>query len=322
MTTLVIVIATALVAAFGYTLFATYKIEKAWPPEGAFMTAQGVRAHVVGNGAGAETVLLLHGAASNARELLSAFEGRLDGMRLLAPDRPGLGYSGRPPRAHDLGVQAAFIGDILDQDGGGPLVCVGHSWGSAVLLRLALDRPDLVKALVLLAPASHPWARSINWLNRLAVIPILGDLLIWTAPATLGPFMMQAGVGRGFAPGPVKPADYATRIGIPLFFRPKSYRANAQDMEAASEELASQAPGYASLKIPVTVVSGQGDLIVYNGIHAAGLARDIAHAQSYRITGAGHMPHWVDPDLVAGIIEAHVYERPLPASDTQFRAEA
>jgi pimeloyl-ACP methyl ester carboxylesterase len=322
MTNFMMLLALILVCCAGYTLYSTAKIQARWPRQGRLLLAGGVKAHVVEQGSGDHIVLLLHGAASNARELLAAFEGRLEGSRLIAPDRPGLGYSERPKNSHELGVQASFIADILDHYGNKPVVCVGHSWGSAVILRLALDRPDLVKALVLLAPASHPWATRPNWLNKLAVIPVLGDLLIWTGPATLGPLMLDAGIARGFAPGPTNPQDYAQRIGTPLFFRPHSYRANAQDMEAASFELAKQSPRYATLACPVTAVSGQGDLIVYNGIHAAGLARDIPQASAYRVPKAGHMPHWVDPDLVSAIIKAHVHETALPASHTQFRAEA
>jgi pimeloyl-ACP methyl ester carboxylesterase len=320
MTNLIVIIIAIFAVGFIHTLFAITRIERRWPAHGRIVRAAGVDAHVVTSGEGEETVLVLHGAASNARELLAAFEGHMDGVKLIAPDRPGLGYSQSPPNAHELGVQAAFIGDILDQHIQAPIVCVGHSWGCAVLLRLAIDRPDLVKALVLIAPASHPFPPKPNWLNRLAIIPILGDLLIWTAPATLGPFMMDAGIARGFSPGPTKPANYADLIGTPLFFRPHSYRANAQDMEAASHELALQAPHYRALKLPVSVISGQGDVIVYNGIHAAGVARDIPHATSYRVMGAGHMPHWVDTPLVTDIIKAHVSGADFPASHTQFRA--
>jgi pimeloyl-ACP methyl ester carboxylesterase len=322
MSQFVLFLAVILAGGFIYTVIASKRIERRWPRYGRMLGAGGVEAHVVEAGSGTDNVLLLHGAASNARELLAAFDGHMDGFRLIAPDRPGLGYSQRPKNAHSLKVQAAFIADILDHYSKKPIVCVGHSWGSAVLLRLALDRPDLVQALVLVAPASHPWPSKPNWLNKLAVIPILGDLLIWTAPATLGPFMMEAGVARGFAPGPTTPADYANLIGTPLFFRPHSYRANAEDMEAASGELGLQAPRYGSLAIPVSIVSGQGDVIVYNGIHAAGLARDIPNSTSYRVTGAGHMPHWVDTALVTDIIKAHVKGAPLPATHTQFRAEA
>jgi pimeloyl-ACP methyl ester carboxylesterase len=311
----------ALVAlAIGYTFYTKTRIEARWPKIGRLVLAQGLPAHVIERGADGPEILMVHGAASNARELLAAMDGRLDGLRVIAPDRPGLGYSGVPKNSHELGVQAAFIADILRQTAKEPIVAVGHSWGSGVILRLALDHPELVKALVLIAPASHPWKPKLNIINKLACVPMLGDLLVWTLPALVGPRLMPAGIARGFAPGPVIPADYASIIGTPLFFRPTSFKANAADMEAGSHQMGLQAPRYLGLTLPVTIISGQGDVIVYNAIHAAGLARDIPHAESYRVNGAGHMPHWVDPDLVEGVIKAYAHDTATAATSAQFRA--
>jgi pimeloyl-ACP methyl ester carboxylesterase len=304
-----------------HTLWSNRRIEAKWPRIGRFVVAQGVKAHVIERGTGPD-VFVLHGAASNARELLAAFDGHLDDVRLIAPDRPGLGYSDVPPNAHDLGVQAAFLADIITQTTKEPIIGAGHSWGSAVLLRLALDRPDLVKSLILIAPASHPYKKQFNAANFIAGIPVLGDLLVWTLPALLGPLLMQSGIARGFAPGPVKPEDYGARIGTPLFFRPKSFKTNAADMEAGSVELGRQAIRYGDIKVPVTIITGQGDVIVFNSIHAGGLSRDIPHAHSFRVPGAGHMPHWVDTQLVADIIRAHVRGSDLPASPAQFPARS
>ena len=295
-------------------------IERSWPAIGRFVTARGVKAHVIEQGSGPE-VLMVHGAASNGRELISALGARLTDLRLIAPDRPGLGYSERPQDAATLGEQAAFLADILRQTATRPVVAVGHSWGSGVILRLALDHPDLIKALVLLAPASHPWEKSTSLLNRIAVLPVLGDLLVWTLPPLLGPSLAPKGIARGFAPGPVIPPDYGDKIGTPLFFRPKTYKANAEDMVIGSAEMGKQAPRYTSLTLPVSIVSGQGDVIVYNSIHAAGLKRDIPHADSHRVPQAGHMPHWVDPDLVEGIIRAYATDTVYEGSSAQFRAE-
>jgi pimeloyl-ACP methyl ester carboxylesterase len=307
-------------SAVAYTLFTKTLIEKRWPKTGRLVMAQGVAAHVIERDDTGPDVLMVHGAASNARELLAAMDGRLDGLRQIAPDRPGLGYSGVPKNSSKLGVQAAFIADIVRQTAKGPVVAVGHSWGSGVILRLALDYPELVKALVLIAPASHPWDQRFNLINKLACVPVLGDLLVWTLPALVGPHLMPAGIARGFEPGPIVPQDYAQIIGTPLFFRPTSFKANAADMEVGSYEMGLQSPRYPNLKLPVTIISGQGDVIVYNAIHAAGLSRDIPHAESYRVPGAGHMPHWVDPDLVAGVIKAYAHDTALPATSAQFRA--
>jgi pimeloyl-ACP methyl ester carboxylesterase len=295
-------------------------INRSWPPLGRFVEARGVKAHVVERGDGPE-VLLVHGAASNARELLAALGDKLSDLRLIAPDRPGLGHSGRPPNAETLGEQAAFMAEIVRQAAEGPVVAVGHSWGAGVVLRLALDYPDLVKALVLIAPASHPWESAPSWLNRIAGWPIIGPLLAWILPPLLGPKLAPKGIAKGFAPGPVSPNDYGDIIGTPLFFRPHSYLANAADMRVGSQEMGLQAPHYGELKLPVAIISGQGDVIVYNSIHAAGLKRDIPHATSYRVANAGHMPHWVDPDLVAGIIRAYAKDTAYEDTSAQFRAE-
>ena len=262
-----------------YTIYATRLIERHWPRIGRLIVAQNVPAHVIERGEGGE-VLLVHGAASNARELLAAMEGRLDGCRLIAPDRPGLGYSGIAHNAWKLEVQAAFLADILTQTATGPVVAMGHSWGSGVILRLALDRPDLIKALVLVAPASHPWKKTFNPVNWVCAVPILGDLLVWTLPALFGPHLMQAGIARGFAPGPVVPPDYSRIIGTPLFFRPHSFKTNAADLEAGSRELGLQADA------------------------------------------AGHMPHWVDPDLVAKVIQGYAIGADMPPTSAQFLADA
>ena len=315
----IIIASTMVLLAIGYTLYATHKIEARWPKVGRDVLAQNVNAHVIESGSGPE-VLLVHGAASNAREMIAALGDSLQGLRLIAPDRPGLGYSGVLKDNHELGVQAAFLADVLHATATHPVVAVGHSWGSGVVLRLALDHPERVKALVLIAPASHPWKPSLNLANRLACVPWLGDLLVWTLPALFGPVLLPKGIARGFAPGPVKPQDYANIIGTPLFFRPHSFKVNAADMENGSVQMGLQALRYREIKVPVAVISGQGDVIVYNSIHAAGLARDIPHAVSFRVPAAGHMPHWVDPELVSAIIKAYANDTPLPTSSAQFHA--
>lgn len=272
------------------------------------LAVDGGEAHVVERGQGPCEVALIHGAASNAREMLESLSAPLAEHRLIAFDRPGLGHSSRVPDAHRLGAQAAFAAQILRQTARRPVVLVGHSWGSAVCLRIALDHPDLVRGLVLLAPASHPWPGGTGFANRLAALPVLGYALSWTLPAVLGPLLMQAGIDKGFAPGPTAP-DYAARIGTPLLFRPSAFRANARDMAFASAELELQAPRYPGLTVPVAVISGQGDQIVANAIHAKALARDLPHAVSHRVQGAGHMPHWVSPDLVAEAVAAMIGAR-------------
>ena len=105
-------------------------------------------------------ILLLHGfggAAWNFTELAPLLAGR----RLLIPDLPGHGGS-EPLPAPTIAGFADAVAALLDEPAG----VLGHSMGGVVALRLAERRPDLVRAVVLAAPAG------ISSSSRLALFSI------------------------------------------------------------------------------------------------------------------------------------------------------
>jgi pimeloyl-ACP methyl ester carboxylesterase len=107
---------------------------------------RGVPMRVYEGGSG-PAVLLLHGfggAAWNYTEMASLLVGR----RLLIPDLPGHGGSAPLPAPSITGFADAVAG-LLD----GPVGVFGHSMGGVVALRLAERHPELVRGLVLAAPA-------------------------------------------------------------------------------------------------------------------------------------------------------------------------
>lgn len=105
-------------------------------------------------GAAGPTVVLLHGlGASSAywRPVVSEVRGR---VRTLVPDLLGFGASIRLGTHFHLDDQAAAVVRLVERHGGGPVVLAAHSYGAAVAVTVARDRPDLVRRLVLVAPAA------------------------------------------------------------------------------------------------------------------------------------------------------------------------
>jgi pimeloyl-ACP methyl ester carboxylesterase len=105
----------------------------------------------------AVTHVLLHGIGSGSASWLTQLEAaELNGnARLLAWEAPGYGRSSPvtplQPSAGDYAVRLwAWLDNLSILN---PVTLVGHSLGALVATRAALQRPDQVNKLVLLAPA-------------------------------------------------------------------------------------------------------------------------------------------------------------------------
>lgn len=270
----------------------TERVEERWPPTGVQVDVNGVPVHVIEAGADGPVVLMIHGASANAREFAFTLAPRLsDNHRVLMADRPGHGYSGRPVDGEELGVQAAQMAGALkvlapDRQA----IVVGHSYGGAVALRLALDHPERVKGLVLLAPTTHDWGGGgIAWYNRLAGPPIVGPVFSQFAPIA-GPGAVKSGIDGVFDPNDA-PENYYENSGLGLLFRPPHFRANAKDMNALREELAAQQDRYPDLGMPVILFSGAQDTVINPKLHAGKIKHQVEDFTLVPLSDSGHMPH-------------------------------
>ncbi|MEM0986002.1 MAG: alpha/beta hydrolase [Pseudomonadota bacterium] len=270
----------------------THRIEAAHPEAGQLIDVNGHDVHVLTAGETGPPVLMIHGASANAREFSWTLAPRLqDAHRVFMADRPGHGHSERPPDGHQLGVQAAQMAGTLNAlVADEPAVVVGHSFGGAVALRLALDHPGKVKALVLSAPVSHDWGGGGEaWYNAYAAPPVTGHVFSQLVPI-VGPRSAQSGVLNVFDPAPA-PEDYYEKSAIGLLFRPPSFRANARDVQFLRAEIAAQQDRYPSLAMPIVVFSGAGDTVIKPSLHVGRLKHEAQDLTLVALPDEGHMPH-------------------------------
>ena len=78
-----------------------------------------------------------------------------------APDLPGFGDAPRPPRALTVPELAEALATGVEDAGLRHTVAVANSMGCQVAVELAIGRPDLVHALVLVGPTVDPAASSL-----------------------------------------------------------------------------------------------------------------------------------------------------------------
>ncbi|MEZ5995226.1 MAG: alpha/beta hydrolase [Hyphomonadaceae bacterium] len=315
-------VAAAAVALLAYVLAAharayTRRVEARFPPQGRFIGGEDARLHVREEGPeGAQRILLIHGASSNLLELWGPLAGEFSPLhRVIAYDRPGMGYSARAKRgAETLAAQAQCAARVLEASGDGPALIVAHSLGAAVALRLALDHPHLVRGLVLIAPACCPYPGKPAWWARLSAAPVLGAAFCGLLMPWLGPLMSDASIASNFWPAPV-PIGYAEAAGVPLIFRPRAFRASARDVVATNREFAAQAPRYGELFTAAVIVTAEKDKIVSPKRHARALAADLPAAELVIAPDTGHMPHRLRTDLVVAAIRRVNEMTAPPAQD-------
>jgi len=117
-------------------------------------------------------VLFLHGTPGS-RRLGRLFDApaRREGVRIVAPDRPGYGESSPWP-SRDLTDTGVFVAPVLDDAGVDRAGIVGFSGGGPHALALAATHADRVTSVDVVAgatpPARSPTPRAQRLLGRLA----------------------------------------------------------------------------------------------------------------------------------------------------------
>ena len=126
-------------------------------PEGNYAAcANGYKIHYLDEGEG-DVVVFLHGSGPGASGH-SNFKGNYPalveaGYRCLIPDLIGYGFSDKPDdRDHPLSFFVECIKQTLDVAGVERCTVLGNSLGGAIAIGLALEYPELVEKLVLMAP--------------------------------------------------------------------------------------------------------------------------------------------------------------------------
>lgn len=295
----------ALAAAAAGNALSARRAERRNPPKGQFLEVDGVRLHYLEKGEG-PPVVLIHGNVVSAADFVPCglFDLAASRYRVIAFDRPGMGYSQRPrgktwtPAAQGELIRRACAALGIERP-----VVVGHSLGASVAMAMGLDHPAAISGLVLLGGYYYPTARMDTMMATVQAIPLLGDVLCHTISPLVGAAMMPALVKGMFAPNAVPPR-FSQTFRTSMAVRPRQVRSAAQDGAMMAPAAAAAQDRYVNLRVPLALMAGAGDAVADAEAQSARLHKATPHSSLHIVPAVGHMVHYAVPDQVVQAIGA------------------
>src|SRR5262249_29959817 len=117
-----------------------------------FANINGVRIRYEDTGTSRPSLALVHGSWTSHHNWDLVSPGLAESFRVVRYDRRGHSESERPRGQGSIHEDVADLAALIEHLGLAPAYVVGNSWGSIITLRLAISRPELVRAIACHAP--------------------------------------------------------------------------------------------------------------------------------------------------------------------------
>jgi pimeloyl-ACP methyl ester carboxylesterase len=269
---------------------------------GRHVSVSGVPLRVLQEGSGRD-VLLIHGSPGSIEDWSSLMPTLRRQARVTAFDRPNHGYSGATgddSLAHHADMALSLIAKLGLRD----VVVVGHSYGGATALAMALAAPASVAAYVVLDSATYTASRRPTAIFHVLRVPGLGTGLARLSGERLAAPRIAAGIREQYRNDP--PASFI-ELRTRIWSSPKVTRAIAGETLGAPAFLAAQSPRYPQIRARVRIVAQADDALRRES--AARLHRDIPGSTLRLLPNTGHYVQFERPAEVLEEIGAALSDR-------------
>lgn len=253
-----------------------------------FIEIDGIRIHFQDFGEeSAATIIMIHGyAASTHAWSICAPRLADEGYRVITLDLVGFGFSEKPKWfEYTIDAQARMVERFMDRLGIGRATVIGSSYGGAVAATLALDYPERVEKLGLVAAVinddqlEHP-------LMQLAAMPAVAEIVT--------PFLLDS---RSYITAKLKtifaPANHEmiTPERISAFHRPLKAADAHHSIVATSRGWSANRieKDLGLIKQPTLIIWGDQDQIVPL-VNGAKLYQEILNSRFFVFKDCGHLP--------------------------------
>jgi haloalkane dehalogenase len=265
----------------------------------------GLRMHVMERGSG-YPVLMIHGNPTWGflyRKIATLLPK--EDFRCIMPDLIGLGFSDRPAKAtaHQLRQHGIWLGELVKQLELKSLILVVQDWGGAIGMLSLLERPEVLKGLVILNTTVRPPKPNFKptWFHRLSQMTLISDVLF----RGFGFPQRRLSIVQG------DPKSISGKVTRAYLYPLKGWTKNAAPLALARMVPdAHQHPSVEALKQvekltraftgPAAIVWGKRDPILGRVLNSI---KDVLPQASVELTEAGHFIQEEEPEKIAKAIQ-------------------
>jgi pimeloyl-ACP methyl ester carboxylesterase len=257
-----------------------------------------IRVHQTGSG---PDLLMIHGMTGLIEDWEPVFGPATNRYRITAYDRPGHGYSSAPEQytlAHNADTALALIDKLKLKD----VIVVGHSYGGAVAVAMAVRNPPQVKAFVLLGGLTtyHDHGPTVLDLQRL---PVVGRGIAVVGCRFIGEGMLKGSLSQVYHPNEALLTEDVITLRAPVYLQPKVAMSISREVAALKSDLAIIQGRLPMITQPLHLVHGEQDRI----LSVEDSLRFHEHFPATRLTvlkDTGHAVMSAHPETVLAVIDS------------------
>ena len=251
-----------------------------WGTDNFLEIADGERMYVLDSGGTGEAVLMVHGFGASHTSWIGLRPTLEKRYRVIAVDLPGHGYSDKYAGDYSIKAVANKLLRVLDLKGIKRAHVVAHSWGTAVSLNLAIQAPERVRSLTLMA--SFAYEKQVPPFLVWARAPLMGEFLF----SMMWDQRLDDRLAYAFYDANKFATPAVTDKAKKVFKRPGVLAAALA--AARGIRFSDMEPRYPELQVPVLIISGREDRVTRMAA-ARQLNADLPDSRHKVIPLCGHM---------------------------------
>jgi len=260
-----------------------------------------MRYYQTGNG---EDIIFIHGSMGSVEDWEALYPLLKDRYRITAFDRPGMGFSDIKENDYTIDGNAIIAREIINRLELKKVIIVGHSYGGAIALRMAIEHDANIKGYLLLAPIGYliddPNAGFFT--TKMISIPIYGKGLLVFLNPIIGGGKVEKNLLRYMKGDEALFPENFIPFRKELWNKAISMATRARQTDSYNNEIMNYANQYAKIKHRVSIIAGENDrrqIVIQNDR----MAEEIPNCKYVKLKSANHYIQYARPNEVVKALD-------------------